>query len=230
MLFLAVTLGAFVENMRESRLHKEEVKTQVHSLVADLQNDITLFNSLIERDSYGAQMADSLVELLHADITNTTDIYVAARTVTANLGYSYSNSKSFDQMKTSGLLRYIKPDALLDSIGSYYVYFQWLNNQTELLRMKMDAIHKDNALLFDGYVFQQMMKHATISPNGNRNLVGVPAEKPTLLSVSKNDINSVSLNYHYYSTTIKFFITRANDQRERAVKLVAQIKKEYHFD
>ena len=63
-------------------------------------------------------MADSLVELLHSDITNTTEIYFAARTVTANLGYYYTNSKSFEQLKTGGLLRYIKNKELLDSIGN----------------------------------------------------------------------------------------------------------------
>ena len=162
MLFLAVSLGAYVENFRESMLHKEEAKTHINSLVADLQADISLFDSVTNRNSYGALMADSLVELLHSDITNTSEIYFAARTVTANLGYYYSNSKSFDQLKTAGLLRYIKDKDLLDSIGNYYASFQWLTNQIDLLRLKMDEIHKGNTRLFDSYVFQQMMMNLKI--------------------------------------------------------------------
>ena len=71
MLFLAVTLGFIAENLREEIKHKVEVKTQINSLVSDLQTDISLFESGIDRNKFGAQMADSLIELLHSDITNT---------------------------------------------------------------------------------------------------------------------------------------------------------------
>ena len=227
MLFFAVSLGAYVENLRESILHKEEVKTHINSLVADLQTDISLLESGLDRNNYSAQMADSLIELLHSDISNTADIYVDARTVTANLGYSYTNSKSFDQMKSSGLLRYIKPNYLLDSIGSYYVSFQWLTYQTELLRLKMDEIHKKNALLFDSYVFQQMINNGIENGSNPRTIINKPSVKPVLLSTNPNDINTVSLNYHYYSSTVKFFINRSLEQRNRAIRLVELIKKEY---
>jgi hypothetical protein len=230
MLFLAVSLGAYVENLRESNLHKKEVKTHINSLVSDLQTDILLLESGIDRNNYGGQMADSLIEMLHSDITNTSAIYVAARTVTANLGYNYTNSKSFDQMKSSGLLRYIKPNNLLDSIGSYYVSFQWLANQTELLRLKMDEIHKKNALLFDSYVFQKMISNRLANVGNRRTIINKPSVNPALLSTNANDINTVSLNYHYYSSTIKFFINRSIEQRNRAIRLLELIKKEYSFD
>jgi hypothetical protein len=175
-------------------------------------------------------MSDSVVELLHNEITNTSDIYFAARSVTANLGYCYSNSKSFDQMKSSGLLRYISPKKLLDSIGAYYVSFQWLANQSELLRLKMDAIHKGNAVLFDSYVFQQMMSMGVSAFGGKHLVINRPKEKPILLSTDLRDINTVSLNYHYYSSTIKFYQRTAIVQWQRAARLIEMIKNEYHFD
>jgi hypothetical protein len=234
MLFLAVTLGAYVENTRESMLHKKEMKTQLNSMLSDLQSDIILFDSVTDRNSYGALMADSLVELLHSDITNTSEIYFAARTVTANLGYYYTNSKSFDQLKTAGLLRYIKNKELLDSIGTYYASFQWLSNQIDLLRLKMDEIHKENSRLFDSHVFQLMTMNIKIIANsgfsGQRTTISKPLEKPLLLSADIKDINTVSLNYHYYSTTIKFYIRNAIALQNRAKGLMAMIKKEYRFD
>ena len=230
MLFLAVSLGFYAENLREGILHKKEVKTQMNSLVSDLQTDIVLFDSVIDGNTYGAQMADSLIELLHSDITNTSDIYFAARSVTANLGYYYSNSKSFDQLKSSGLLRYIKPKILLDSIGTYYSSFQWLTNQTELLRLKMDEIHKKNTLLFDSYVFQQMMNIGMTTFGGSRTIINKPSVKPVLLSTNFNEINTVALNYHYYSTTTKFYNRTAINLRQRALQLIELINKEYHFD
>jgi hypothetical protein len=233
MLFLAVSLGAYVENTRESMLHKKEMKSQLSSMLSDLQSDIILFDSVTDRNSNGAQMADSLVEMLHSDITNTTEIYFAARIVTANLGYYYTNSKSFDQLKTAGLLRYIKSKDLLDSIGSYYASFQWLSNQIDLIRLKMDEIHKGNTRLFDSYVFQQMTMNIKIVSNsglgGRRTSISKPLIKPSLLSADVKDINTVSLNYHYYSTTIKFYIRNAIALQNRAKVLIEMIKKDYSF-
>ena len=234
MLFLAVSLGFYAENIREGILHKKEVKTQLNSMLSDLQSDNILLGSVTDRNSHSAQMADSLVELLHSDITNTAEIYFAARTVTANVGYYYTNSKSFDQLKTAGLLRYIKNKDLLDSIGTYYVSFQWLANQIDLLRLKLDEIHKGNSLLFDSYVFQQMLINVKIissgSLGGQRTNISKPLVKPSLLSADAKDINTVSLNYHYYSTTMKFYIRNAIALQNRAKGLIEMIKKEYKFD
>lgn len=227
MLFLAVSLGFYAENLREKILHKKEVKTHILSMVTDLQSDIALFDSTADRYIYSAQMADSLIRLLHEDLSNTAEIYFTARAVTANGGYGYANTKSFDQMKSAGLLRYIKPKILLDSIGAYYASFKWLENQTELLRLKVNEIHKGNTQVFDSYVFQQMMNVRLSGMGGRRTLIGHPEGNPPLLSKDPKDINTVSLNYHYYSTTAKFYNRSALDLKARAGRLVELIKKEF---
>lgn len=234
MLFLAVSLGFYAENSRETILHKKEVKTQLNSMLSDLQSDISLFDSVTVRNGFGAEMTDSLVELLHSNISNTTEIYYTARIITANVGYYYTNSKSFDQLKAAGLLRYIKNKALLDSIGTYYASFQWLSNQIDLLRLKLDEVHKGNALLFDSYVFHQMTKNIKIvaanGVGGQRTNISKPLVQPALLSTDAKDINQVSLNYHYYSTTIKFYVRNAIALQTRAKGLIEMIRNEYGFD
>ena len=98
----------------------------------------------------------------------------------------------------------------------------------------MDEIHKGNTRLFDSYVFQQMTMNIKIIANsglgGRRTTVNKPLVKPSLLSTDVKDINAVSLNYHYYSTTIKFYIRNAIALQNRANKLIEMIKKEYKFD
>jgi len=233
MLFLAVSLGFYAENIREGMIHREQVKTNMRSLLSDLQSDLLVFDSVIERNQYAYTMADSLIGLLHSDISNTPEIYFTARAVTANIGYLYCNSKSFDQMKSSGILRFIHPHELLDSLGNYYVSFQWLADQTELLRIKLDAVHKGNSALFDSYTFFQMMKNIQIYSggfNGRYNLINKPQNHPALLSTDRKSINNVSLNYHYYSSTAKFYNRTAVVLRQRAIRLVEFIKKEYHFE
>ena len=65
---------------------------------------------------------------------------------------------------------------------------------------------------------------------GQRTTISKPLVKPLLLSADVKDINTVSLNYHYYSTTIKFYIRNAIALQNLAKGLIEMIKKEYHFD
>jgi hypothetical protein len=84
--------------------------------------------------------------------------------------------------------------------------------------------------LFDSYVFHQMMKIGMTGVGGRRNIINKPSVKPALLSADTKDINTVSLNYHYYSSTTKFYQRTAIILRSRAVRLIELIKEEYSFD
>ena len=230
MLFFAVTLGFYAENLREGIKHKEEIKADMRSLLSDLRSDVAYMDSILERNEFSCTMADSVIELLHNDLFNTPEIYYCARSVTANFGYYYTNSKTFEQMKYSDLLKLVKPRNLLDSIANYYVTFQWLANQTELMRLKIDEIHKGNHDLFDNYIFHQMMKITYVSYNSKHLIINRPAGHPALLTNDLNKINTVALNYHYLYTTCKFYNQAAMGQRELAKRLIEYIKKEYSFD
>ena len=133
-------------------------------------------------------------------------------------------------MKSSGLLRFISPKDLLDSIGNYYASFVWLANQTDLVRLKLDAVHRGNNALFDSYVFHQMMKVNYKYLTSKHLVIKKPEDHPALLSTDKMSINSVSLNYHYYSATVKFYNNTAIVQRQRAAQLIEFIKKVYHLE
>src|ERR1035441_4648359 len=152
MIFIAVTLGFFAESYREHIKDNEEIYENIQSVLADLESDVAHFNVNI----YGYSAADSLISLLHSDISHTQQIYFYARATTANVGFFYTNSKTFDQMKAAGMLKLIHPRKLLDSLGFYYVTFQLLIEQDDVVRHENDNVHKGNYLLFDSYVFSKM--------------------------------------------------------------------------
>jgi hypothetical protein len=216
--------------LREGIRNKEEIDLNVRSLLSDLKSDISHFDSVLDRNQYGYRMADSLIRLLNSDLSKTPEIYFYARSVTSNIGYFYSNSKTFEQLKSSGLLKFIRPRSLLDSIGTYYVSFQWLANQSDLIRFKLDEIHKGNSELFDSYVFYQMMNVNLGGFNGRHLIINRPQGHPALLSTDFKKINAVSLNYHYYSATAKFYCRTATIQRDLAMRLIQQIYKEYKME
>ena len=101
MIFLAVTLGFFAENLREHIKDKDEITQDIKSVLSDLESDVLHFNIALDANTYSYSLSDSLVNLLRTDISNTSQIYQYARAVTGNINYFYSNSKTFDEMKYS---------------------------------------------------------------------------------------------------------------------------------
>jgi hypothetical protein len=227
MLFLAVTLGFWAENLREERKRAEETHLGMITMLSDLRSDAAFLDSVMDRNSYGAAMADSVVELMHDDIGNTSSLYFAARAVTSNLGYYYTNSKSYDQLKSAGLLKLVRPGELMDSISRYYTTFQWLANQTDLMRLKMDNVHLGNDPVFDSYVFHKMMKFSLGSYTGRHLVPNRPVGNPPLLTRDPTTLNAVSLNYHYYASTLRFYNRTAGFQLSLARRLITWIEKEY---
>src|SRR6187431_2962739 len=61
MLFLAVTLGTFVENQREHYIEHQRAKEFSKSLIQDLQNDITALQAHKKSASIYISVADSLL-------------------------------------------------------------------------------------------------------------------------------------------------------------------------
>lgn len=229
MIFLAVTLGFFAENLRETIKNNKEINEDIRFVVEDLNSDVAHFNAILSADAYSYTAADSLLALLHNNISNTSQIYFYARAVTANIGRFYTNSKTFDQMKASGMLKLIHSKNLLDSLGFYYITFQYLSEQDNLVRLKMDAVHKENYFLFDNYVFSQM-KVVFDSINISRTTVEPPSGNPALLSTDYKIMNRVALNYYYLAASEKFDCSLADRQKALALRLITLIKKEYHLE
>ena len=94
MIFLAVTMGLLAENLREKIKVKKEIHENIESVLAGPESDVAHFNSVMDVNTYSYTLADSLVNLLHNDLSNTSLIYAYARGVTANVDYFYTNSKT----------------------------------------------------------------------------------------------------------------------------------------
>jgi len=228
MIFFAVFMGFIAENIREGIKNKENIHSDMQSIVADLKSDVLYFDSLIIRNEYSCLMTDSLINMLGNHPSNTADIYYLARTITANFGYFYSNAKTFEQMKASGNSKFIKPRSLLDSIANYYTSFQWFSNQAELLLSKIDAIHQGNSKLFNTFIFQKMM-HIDYG-DFQRGIISIrrPEGNPAFLTSDAGVINDVAIRYHYFFSTMKFYDKTGLQLLGHARRLIDQIEKEYH--
>ncbi len=89
MIFLAVTMGFFAsENLREKITDNRKIHECMHSMVSDLQSDITLYRSSVHLNQQYREMIDTIVTSFTGHRNDKAKVYVMARKLT--LGSSVS--------------------------------------------------------------------------------------------------------------------------------------------
>ncbi|MBS1658991.1 MAG: hypothetical protein JST18_12960 [Bacteroidetes bacterium] len=120
MLFLAVSLGFFVENQREHYIENQRAKEFSKSLIEDLQNDIVAIRAQKKIATTYIAFADSLINLSQTKLEGRNaarfSFYTRFAYWTQPIVW---NRATFDQIKNSGSLRYFKNQKLLDKMMKY---------------------------------------------------------------------------------------------------------------
>lgn len=117
MLFFAVTLGFVAENYRDVYIEKERAHELIFQLKTDINNNIDLIDSVVSRDKFIGQKFDSaMVYLVTSRIIDTDSLY---KNLPSNIYRFLSKNDIYNQMKSSGSLRYIKDKVLLEKILNY---------------------------------------------------------------------------------------------------------------
>mgnify|MGYP001190597419 FL=1 len=109
MLFLAISLGFFVENYREQIIEDKRELDFVNSFKNDLKNDISELDDLILRRKEREIQIDSIYFIFKNKKFNeySNDLYFYARYLPRPSRF-FANNASIDQLKNSGSLTLIK--------------------------------------------------------------------------------------------------------------------------
>ena len=120
MLFLAVFLGFVAENIREHFIENNRAKEYSISLLEDLKNDTTAINNQKKYEILYISMADSLLEISKTTLAdrNAAKFSFYTRFVYWTTPISW-NRNTFEQIKSSGSLRYFKNAPLLKKLLQY---------------------------------------------------------------------------------------------------------------
>ena len=122
MLFLAVFLGFVAENIREERVEHKRAHEFADRLLADLTNDTSWFNKEIYRIKRQQPNMNEAIQLLIQPIP-ATDADVLKKSFSNNINYvsdAKLNTATYNQMRSSGSLRYIHNSELTIALQDYY--------------------------------------------------------------------------------------------------------------
>ena len=152
MIFLAVTMGFFAENIREHFVNKEKENQYIKSFYEDLSNDERNLPELIESIRYSQLIpGDSLPALLSNASTTTraNNIYRFFRIIIRQQGISvFVTSRTIDQLKNAGEMRLITNKQIADSLVDYYKGIAFVADLQQYLgAMKGDLLKGSRPLL-----------------------------------------------------------------------------------
>ena len=224
MLFLAVTLGFFVENLREHYVEDQREKQYIRSLIADLKSDQVVISQHISGVKAGLSMMDSMINLLNSpsQISNNTGrLYYWARLAPRLYPLSINN-RTFEQLKNSGNFRLIRQMSTSDKIMAYYELLtleQLLQsiNETEFTEYKKVA-----AKVFSPAVFLKM--------EGPNQEVKRTNENPILRSSDEELLQELSIFSVYMHGTKNGVLGNEEKLKTAGAELINYLQKEYHME
>jgi hypothetical protein len=229
MLFLAVTLGFFVENQREHYIEGQREKKYIQNLVHDLARDTVNYNLSIALRLQRERQAHQLITMIYSPERDKylADLYYFARQMPRMNTIFYSTDATMNQLKNSGALRLIRKMEVADSIVAYNAameaYAQNRNTEIETRIAFRNAVGN----VFDASVLLNMIDSA--GDDMDKTVISPTFVKP-LITENQQTINHFCTLVHFlYSQSI---IGRKSllKYKEQALRLIELLKNEYHLD
>jgi len=222
MLFLAVTAGFFVNNMRDRISANNRGEQFIHSMAEDLSQDIYDLDSIIAERKIKEKMMDSLFRLLHApDIAqHGNDIYYFSRWLPRTYRF-FTHDRTMLQLKNAGNWLLIRNKKVSDALQSYdenarslTVYIE--QREELLVQIAYPSINK----LFDSQTFESMVSGRSFT---------APTHNPKLLTYDKFTLNEFSNQVHFLKNANLVFMAIAGKQLSLAHQTLDLLKKEYRL-
>ena len=126
MLFAAVTLGFFAENIREHSIISHRIEQNKIAILKDLEQDAITIDSILIDEQNAFKTFDRLLNVLYLaknksinqdQIIDSIKVFPDILATTFTL---YVNNSSFKNMQSSGLLSYVEEEELKNRLSYYY--------------------------------------------------------------------------------------------------------------
>ena len=232
MIFLAVTMGFIAENIRENIKEHESAKVYAESMINDLKEDTTTLQLYLSYMTYASGNVDTFLQLITSDdIKNIPSgkLYWYGLFGAAENNFT-PNDATFQQMKSSGSLRYFTNTTLAQRVAKYdRLCRQMLANLAGDHSLTLE-VRKYRAQIFE---FKYNMQANNIYQSNKvlfnqQKIDSFILSNPSLLSYDKIIFNQyaemVRSRFH------KNFIKEASSLLSNANTLIAELKKEYHLE
>jgi hypothetical protein len=235
MLFLAVSLGFMAENIREHQVEKQREIKFLQNIHQDLQKDIKEIDTNIAYMDQKQLLADTLFSKIKDQSIrkNLPEFYYYVKNL--SFRHLFENSDNgFTQLKTSGGLRLIENNEIVEKIQDY---------TTSLARnMSLQELNETVGLSYNNKVAKMLDVVTVVEMNESQYVPAksttkdhsryLPPTNPrTLLTTNDEDFNELFNTVFNIINRNKYFKKRLQEIKKSAIELDNLILKEYgsHF-
>ncbi len=231
MIFLAVTMGFFAESYREHRVNNEKEKQSIASLIRCLENDTLLLNTMIHSNMMVATYLDSLIQLKDADLTteeNKQKFNEYGSGFCQNWFFK-TNDAAMQQLKSSGMLRLIGNQKIIDGIFGY----ELKNKITAGQEADIYFLFKEFFMDFRKVVDLSFMRDTSVTGytvTGNFFLFHYKKTTQLIVVNDPEKLKTIFSNAAVYASAVEAYAHLMREQKEYGVNLIDLLKKEYHLE
>ena len=233
MIFIAVTLGFFAESLREYFGDREKEKQNIESVLRCLKSDTTKLNQIIASNKLQVKFIDSLLTLkgknLHDSVNNRKFYFYATNALFVDV-YFKSNDAAMQQLESSGMMRLIRNQKVIDGLLQYQIDNRDLKSQQDdhyiYAQKSWSALEHvtDESLLMDTAKFNLSEYNYDIQTFRYSNAENV------YVSDDQNLIRLLFNNAAAEGILTKIYILLLEGQLKEAKSLVDLINKEYNIE
>jgi hypothetical protein len=228
MLFLAVTLGFFVENIREHLADRKKEKSYISSLIADLKNDTTTIRQVTKVDFKLLHGEDSLVDLLSNFKDNDS---ISRKCYRYYFLYATSyfemtfNERTMSQLLNTGNMRLIHRQSISDSIMDYNFLVKYVQAQGKAYEEYFKRTLDFSNNIFDfTYTRNYMHEDYSITPKlHSANITFI------LLTKEPATIKKYTIQLTMLQGILEQNLLLLRSAKEKATRLIALLQKEYNM-
>ncbi|HVZ57753.1 MAG TPA: hypothetical protein VG870_13935 [Chitinophagaceae bacterium] len=228
MIFLAVTLGFFAETFRENLTEHSRARVFAASLLRDLEADTAQLDAYRTYYRYAADNADTLIGLLSR---------AEPREIPSGKLYWYGlwggarryfipNDATFQQMKSSGTLRYLT-GTVAGGVARYDRLCRQMQENDLMQNTVYTEVRKSRSRIFD-FRYNDIANNivqANAVAFDQRRIDSFMATNPPLLSYDRTQFNEyVEL---VRSRFMRSHVTQADSLIRQATELINELKKAY---
>lgn len=224
MIFLAVTLGFFAENIREHFAEKERAHQYLEDLVSDLKQDTAKLSASIAFKLRKQQQVDSLVHLIVRSDRDTysREIYYYARMLSIREPF-YATEGTLKQMENDGGFRILHNKEIIEKINHYIAAKDKIVQIQQMEDNISVQMRTASSKVFDARVFEEMLNPET---NASFRYYIRPPEQP--VAFATNDVKVLN-EYANWAVSINTGQTMNRmlmvQLKEEADSLIASIEK-----
>lgn len=224
MIFLAVTMGFFAEQIREHFVESKREKEYIVSMLKELRSDAAQLTNVF-KDTARIKKMDSLSLLLlsrndsQAVIKN---IYRLADDITVYNSMTFSRN-TLTQLKNGGNMRFIKNTDIVDSLNQ-------LDNMITSINVQLEAYEK--ITIENIREMYSILDYSLFVKNGKKLVESevLQNQRITFLTNDKGKVVEFGSEIGFQKSVLMNYFNKLENYANYSNRLISLLQREYHLE